>query len=174
MIEDGVKAKEDYAPAKRVKVELRFEVAEGADAQDAIDKVAAIARTKVDQELGRAPRQVEKQPAPVEFKEKPKTKVEKPAAKEAEPLREPEFHAPDNDDPFSAGPADQPIIPDAMLMTKLSEANGRTKNTAAIKSLIFEYKPDDLAPDAEFKAVQIPVAKRKAFLLQLDKIPKLG
>lgn len=50
-IEDGVKAKEEFAPARKVRVELHFDVPEGADHQAHIDGVSALAHAKVNELL---------------------------------------------------------------------------------------------------------------------------
>lgn len=53
-IEDGVKAKEEYAPARKASVTLNFAVPEGAAAQAYLDATATMARDKVTELLGRA------------------------------------------------------------------------------------------------------------------------
>lgn len=58
-IEDGVKKNEEYAPPRKVRVELHFTLPEGtADAQPFIDGVAAQADAKVRELLGQAPAKV--------------------------------------------------------------------------------------------------------------------
>ena len=52
-IEDGTKAKEEYAPARKVIVELRFEVPEGGDGSAMLDSVALQADNKLRQLLDR-------------------------------------------------------------------------------------------------------------------------
>lgn len=52
-IEDGTKAKEEFAPARKVRVELTFAVAEGSDPTEVLDKVRSLAASRVDLELGR-------------------------------------------------------------------------------------------------------------------------
>lgn len=46
-IEDGTKAREEYSPARKVAVELHFDVTEGADAQRVLERVAAMAHAEV-------------------------------------------------------------------------------------------------------------------------------
>ena len=53
-IEDGVKAKEEYAPARKVSVTLNFAVPENASAQTFLDAAATLADAKVKELLGRA------------------------------------------------------------------------------------------------------------------------
>lgn len=53
--EDGVKASEEYAPAKKARVELSFEVPEGQDGAKWLDAVFVIATDKIDEILGRTP-----------------------------------------------------------------------------------------------------------------------
>ena len=52
--EDGVKAREDYAPAKKAKVELSFTVPEGGNAEIALAQAATIAKDKVYALIGKA------------------------------------------------------------------------------------------------------------------------
>lgn len=52
-IEDGIKKAEEYAPPRKVRVELRFEVPEGSDEGERfLDGVAALASAKVAELLG--------------------------------------------------------------------------------------------------------------------------
>lgn len=55
-VEDGIKAAEEYAPARKVRIELKFDVAEGADGAEALDIVLDMANARLDQQLGRKPR----------------------------------------------------------------------------------------------------------------------
>jgi hypothetical protein len=51
-IEDGTKAKEEYSPARKVRVELHFDVPEDQDGKAYLDAVAAQAQAKVMELLG--------------------------------------------------------------------------------------------------------------------------
>lgn len=53
-VEDGVKSKEEYAPARKVAVTLNFAVPENASAQTFLDAAATLADAKVKELLGRA------------------------------------------------------------------------------------------------------------------------
>lgn len=53
-IEDGKKAAEEYAPARKVIVDLHFEVPEGSDYTTMLELAATTANTKVQELLGRA------------------------------------------------------------------------------------------------------------------------
>ncbi len=53
-VEDGTKKAEQYDPARKVRVELRFDVAENADPDDVLARVSAMAAHRVDLLLGRA------------------------------------------------------------------------------------------------------------------------
>lgn len=53
-IEDGVKAKEEFAPARKAKVELSFSVPEGQDGSAFLTGVTQIAEVKLAEILGRA------------------------------------------------------------------------------------------------------------------------
>ncbi len=51
-VEDGVKKNEEYTPPRKVRVELRFDVAEGADHDAAIEQVVQTAQAHVAKALG--------------------------------------------------------------------------------------------------------------------------
>lgn len=55
-IEDGIKAKEEFAPARKVKIELSFAVPEGQDGAAFMHGVARVAEDKLASMLGRAPK----------------------------------------------------------------------------------------------------------------------
>lgn len=55
-IEDGLKAKEEFAPARKVKIELSFAVPDGQDGTAFLNGVASIAESKLQELLGRAPK----------------------------------------------------------------------------------------------------------------------
>lgn len=66
-IEDGTKAKEDYAPARKVSVSISFSVPENGDGRQFLDAAGAIAQQQVQHLLGRAVSPVKepaKEPAP--------------------------------------------------------------------------------------------------------------
>jgi len=54
-VEDGVKNAQEFQPARKVKVELTFDVAEGADACKALEAVSATANAQVRALLHQAP-----------------------------------------------------------------------------------------------------------------------
>lgn len=58
-VEDGVRAVEEYAPARKVRVELHFEVAEGTNAESAMNRIAVLANAQVRALLHQAPEVVE-------------------------------------------------------------------------------------------------------------------
>lgn len=53
LIEDGKKAAEEYAPARKVSVELSFAVEEGSDPQSALRFVSDMANAEVNRQLGK-------------------------------------------------------------------------------------------------------------------------
>lgn len=55
-IEDGVKAKEEFAPARKVKIELSFGVPENADGVHFLNGVSQVAENKVAEMLGLPPK----------------------------------------------------------------------------------------------------------------------
>ena len=60
-------------------------------------------------------------------------------------------------------------ITDDELLTKLTHANGETKNSKAIRTLIASYNPSDRV----YTAREIVQAKRRQFLADLLQIPKI-
>lgn len=102
MIEDGVKAKEDYAPARKVQVQIAFSVPEGSEGQSNLDLAGAMANAKVNELLGKPAKQsataavviaetatastpsAQKEPAKEPARRGPKPKEEKTKAQMAE------------------------------------------------------------------------------------------
>lgn len=80
-IEDGIKAKEEFAPARKVKIELSFAVPEGQDGAAFMHGVARVAEDKLASMLGRAPKTDTTVKAPAA--EEPKAPVETAAQKKA-------------------------------------------------------------------------------------------
>lgn len=79
-IEDGLKAKEEFAPARKVKVELTFSVPEGENGKAYMEGVTRVCDTKVREMLGKAPATATAVVAPVAAAGEA-AKVETPAAK---------------------------------------------------------------------------------------------
>ena len=59
LIGDGIKKNEDYTPPRKAEVELKAAIAEGADAEKALDYLRKLADNKVNEILGRAPKKSE-------------------------------------------------------------------------------------------------------------------
>lgn len=79
-IEDGLKAKEEFAPARKVRIELNFSVPENGDGIALLDYVTAVANGRLQAALhGKAPADATAAPAA----DKPATTRRKPAADKA-------------------------------------------------------------------------------------------
>lgn len=78
-IEDGIKAKEEFAPARKARVELTFSVPEGAEGQKYLNAVVDIANDKLAEILGRPVMAKPVVTAPVEA---PKTTAKAPSDKD--------------------------------------------------------------------------------------------
>lgn len=199
-IEDGVKAKEEYCPARKVRVDLNFSVPDDEkDALPILDAVARCADAKVRELLGRAPAKdsptlaVTVTATPPKTPEKP-AKVEKPAKAEkpakvektkADLAREaglpaeggldeseaPEPAKKDEDDLGDLlGDSAPAPITDLELGKAAQEKNGKEK--AAQGDAWAPAKIRDLI--AEYSGGKrindIPAAKRREFLDKLDKL----
>ena len=87
-IEDGTKAKEEFAPARKVKVELTFSVPEGQDGVAYMHGVARVAEAKVASMLGRtAPAETAVPKAETPAQKKKREAAEAAEAKAAQPER---------------------------------------------------------------------------------------
>lgn len=181
-VEDGVKASEDYAPARKVRVDLNFAVPEGGSAAPVLDAVSILANEKVDQLLRRIVMRV--QPGQValpgeEAQTPPKTRAKKAdAPKEAAPPADDAAAIVDDDLTSSAAPADPsavvdddltssaPVvsISDADLNAAVQKKNGELKQPPLIRALIGSFSPD---PTKAFQLAQIPQAQRQDFLDKL-------
>jgi hypothetical protein len=109
-IEDGNKKAEDYSPARKVRVELKFDVPEGSDeAQRIVDDVARVANNKVEELLGRQPAagtttttfQPASAAAPVEEKKKRGRPAVAPTVAPAPDTKE-AYAAPDTKEAYAA------------------------------------------------------------------------
>lgn len=184
-VEDGRKEGDQYAPTRKVRVELTFDVKDGQDATEVLDHVGATAAARVKSILfGTAPVAVAAPaptPAPIsaDSAEKPtrtrRTKAEMEAARAAEVTPLPAvapFHPASDpsaivDDGGAAAPvqADPGLdITDRGLLTTVTDINARVKNAPAITRIIMKYCPKDgIAPSLK----RIPTEQRVAFLTEL-------
>lgn len=179
-IEDGKKADTEYTPARKVRVELHFDVPEGQDADAAITQVSALADAHVRRLLGQpvvqtvaenkpaiaaqtaekvAPKQAgaRKKPDPIKVVLPPEPAAD-PAAVTDEPA-----------DDFSAAPvAEVRPITDADLHSAAQKKNGEIKNPLAIRTLVSTFRP--AGSNVAFQLTEIPQDRRQEFL---DKLAKL-
>lgn len=187
--EDGVKAAEEYAPAKKARVELRFDVPEDAtDGEQRLDTVIELTQRKVAEMLGKAkptaatPKVDSKKAddakaayaakaadasvveAPAE--EKPKTTRRK--AKDAEVTVEEVKPEPAKAaDPSDMSEFDVPAadISDADLNSATIKKNAAMKDPVKIRSLIAKFNPN---PEKTFTLREIAQSQRKSYLEQLE------
>lgn len=191
-IEDGLKAKEEYAPARKVAVELSFSVPEGQDGTTFLNHVTDIINAKVAEQLGgaAAPKTRKAALKPADAGPAPKTTApelsdkDKLAAAAGLPVGL-------NDELTGSGPAPAakpatvPVVEDSLddmlgdsapvpvTDAELAKA-AQTKNAAMkdkpnwapqkIRDLTKKFDADHTPP--MFK--NIPAAKRHEFLKELD------
>ena len=152
--EDGIKAAEEYAPARKAAVELRFDIPEGQDTDEAISTVLALATAKVYELLGTTPK---KAAAP----KKAATAAKVPDLGQAATV---EARA----DP-AAIEEEVPVkeISDSLLNEKVQAKNAVLGDPVKIRTLISTFNPD---PTQHFVLREIPQSQRQSFL---DKLKEL-
>lgn len=163
--EDGIKAAEEYAPARKAAVELRFDIPEGQDTDEAISTVLALATAKVYELLGTTPKKAaapkkaataakvpdlgqgtaEDKAATVEVKAE--AKADPAAIEEEVPAKE---------------------ISDSLLNEKVQAKNAVLGDPVKIRTLISTFNPD---PTQHFVLREIPQSQRQSFL---DKLKDLA
>jgi len=182
-IEDGTKAKEEFAPARKVKIELSFSVPEGEEGQKFLRAVADVAEDQLRSMLGRPVVQTTAAPAPApkvdarppkapKAKEKTKEDLAREAgvlvdSKPADGLDESDGPALKDDDDLSDLIGEVAPITDTELGKAAQETNGRLKSAhgdkhdpTVIRKLIAEFSDNKRIND-------IPAAKRQEFLNKL-------
>lgn len=189
-LEDGIKAKEEYAPARKAKVELHFDVPEGEDHDAHIQHVADAARAHLHRLLHNTSAPVvvavaEKPAAPK--KEKPPTKTKADLAKEANVPASDTVHKAAADEELLE---DEPVITAAgkvveddlndllgdnapAPITDLELANAVQKKNAERKEADPNWAPakirDVISTYSGGKRVNdIPAAKRAEFLKKIE------
>lgn len=188
-IEDGKKADTEYTPARKVRVELTFDVPEGEDADTALAHASGLAEAHVRRLLGQTtittttapitapPAEVvapaTDKPAAGKRQAGPRAKPEgKPAPIQVvlkdEPKADPSAITDEVVDDFSA-PAEAPAaITDAELHSAAQKKNGEIKNPKAIRELVAKFRPN--GKDGAFQLIEIPAARRGEFLTQLKEL----
>lgn len=161
-IEDGVKSKEEYAPARKVRVELTFSVPEGSDGQPFLDTTARLADAKVRELLGRAVLAVGKEPAlevTVQASASGKPVAETAAAKKVRVAAEKAAAAPGKTKDDLAREAGLPTsdtvhkVPEGTLDEETLEPAKPAKKT--------EAKPDDELNDLLGDSAPAPVSDQE-------------
>lgn len=177
--EDGVKAAEEYAPARKVRVELNFEVPEDfpGSAEEALDSVAKMAKAKVGELLGKATKNAASGIASVAQAEPgtaaPAVRTKADLAAEAglpeapkKPGRPPKVKpdlnpAGDEWDVPSTTAAVE--ISDADLLSEIGKRNAVLKDPQAIRALVAEFSGGKVP----FSAKEIPQDQRASFIEKL-------
>lgn len=169
-IEDGKKAETEYTPARKVRVELHFDVPEGQDADTALAQVSALVDAHVRRLLGLptvignpAPETAKQagprgKPKPVQVVLPVETKVD-PSSVSDEAVVE------DLPVDFLAVPEPEAKITDAELHFAAQKKNGEIKNPLAIRSLVSTFRP--AGSQLAFQLAEIPQDRRQEFLRKL-------
>lgn len=191
-VEDGLKAKEEYAPARKIAVTLNFSTPEGGDGIALLDFVSAVANGRQLALLhGKAPAPAEataklETPAPDTAKVKttraktlvvPAEKTKDDLAREAGVLVDDLDEAPkkaavaEEKDELADLLGDTPavVVSDAELGKAAQEKNGDMKGKAGwapekIRELVGTYVQVDGKPKPGAKLQEIPQAQRSDFL----------
>lgn len=192
-VEDGKKPSEEYAPARKVRVELHFDVEEGGKAQPFLDMVANMASRKVAEMLGTtaltpavtaATVTVQAPPAtpdPAAPKRGPGRPPKAPPAPPADPSDEipgletaltPEPPAAEEqslDDIMGLAPVEAPVISDADMNAAVQKKNATLQDPPLIRGLITKFQPEEGKP---VLLANIPADKRGDFLAELEALTK--
>jgi len=175
-VEDGTKAAEEYTPARKVRVELRFDIEDEKNPVNVISYVSTLASDEVDRLLGRikaAQSTVdpdELHPAALALVEPPKSRTRKPKAEPPETPSTPDTATEPDASSAEGDDWDEPVttvitVTDAELNAAATAKNATLKAPPKIKALIGEFNPD---PTKQFSLSQIPQNQRKLFLERLD------
>lgn len=196
-VEDGTKSVEEYAPARKVRVEIHYD----GDGEENLTLAGDLASAQVDRLLGRPtpgavdapsakPRRTTKAsatpastasqeatPGPQQSSE-PSSGGEKPTNDPLGDLESaPEASAPAAAEPENdplAGIIDEPaeeavVYTDKELITEIQAVNKDSKNPNAIRALVESFNPDPEKNKA-FQVSQIPADQRASFVEKLKAI----
>lgn len=188
-IEDGIKAKEEFAPARKAKIELSFAIPEGQDGTAFLNGVTKIAQDKLTEVLGGKPAAAKpastRTPAANKDKTpetpKPAEKTKDDLAREAGVLEEPAASkttapADDNLDDIlgEAAPAAR-VISDKELGEIAGKVNAKKKAElgdkwapSKIRELVAKFTGKKLSDVP--KITEVPAEKREAFVAELEKL----
>lgn len=156
--EDGVKAAEDFAPARKAMVELTFEVPEGGDATAEADRAQAEAITRVHEMLG--------------VKVQGKTRKRNDAAvREAANPEQPKAETAGTVNAPPSAPTEQ-VAPKEVgnddLLGAVTRKNAEINDAPRILTLMATFIP----AGTQAKVQNIPQDKRQAFLDALALVTK--
>lgn len=147
--EDGVKAAEEFAPARKAMVELHFEVPEGGDYDEIMGYVQDEARDRV--------RDFLKQPAAVTKQRKPKVEKEE---------------APGAGSKATESTATPPSAPKEIgnddLLNAVTKKNAELNDAPRILAMMAKHIPEG----TQAKVQNIPKDNRAAFLAELETMGK--
>lgn len=172
-VEDGNKAAEEFAPARKVRVELNFEIAEGADPELVLEHVGLLADGQVKKMLGRSRATTTATSAKTSAKkaDEPKKAEEKPKPIEVvlppEPKDEPAKADASSMDEFDAPAEEQPPVTDTELRDAARARADKLGNPVPIRKLVATFAPKDAAG---FQLIQIPQERRREFLAKLGSL----
>jgi hypothetical protein len=186
--EDGVKSAEEFAPARKVRVELRFDVPQDAtDAQAVLDLVSDMAQAQV-HKLLKGGKRAATSSAPVAAAEPGTTpgavptkadlaaaaghpveavKQSRKKAPKIEQAEQPaaEAKAADDMSEFDVPASTAAEINDQDLLTAIQKKNAVLKDPQKIRAIITEFNPK---PGQPFQAREIAQDKRTDFLTKLE------
>lgn len=183
--EDGTKAVEEYAPARKVRVELHFTVDEGMDYGVFLDDAAIAARAKVEELLGKKSTAFMKGEAAIKAAvAENRAAIDALVAEKKKPGRKPKAAVEDDTDAIGgdaskgepadqitggledAEPAQTVNLSDKGLYDVVKAVNAKIRKPAEITAIVGKYCPNDGVPPS---VRRIPEGKRTAFLADLNK-----
>lgn len=177
-VEDGKKAIEEYAPARKVRVDLHFTVDEGTDEKAVLHDAAVLADSQVKAMLGQKAAAAAKPAANAAAIDAPPAEKAKPGRKKASealppvedfPLdgektasAKPEANETILDDSIlGADPAPKVDVSDKALYDLVVAVNAKVKKPKEITEIITKFCPNDGVPPS---LKRVPEAKRVEFI----------
>jgi hypothetical protein len=170
-IEDGNKKSEDYAPARKVRVELKFDVPAGADADEILDGVSITANREVHQLLGHTPsdrvafvkpmRGATAEQAMVRESPEKSTFIEPDKPKRGRPPKAASPAA----DPTAMEDAPVEDLSDRAITATTVAVYSKLNKSAKVKELIRKFCPED---EVHPSLKRIPGDKRSEYLKVLN------
>lgn len=174
-VEDGKKAIEEYAPARKVRVDLHFSIDEGADEKTVLYDASVMAAAQVRDLLGQDKKAGAAAPLDKVAAE-PAAEKAKPGRKKAETLPPVETFPIDGEAAKAKPEADETIIDDSILGVEAAPKvdvsdkalydlvvaiNAKVKKPKEITEIITRFCPQDGVPPS---LKRVPEAKRVEFI----------